>query len=124
MSRYHERALEPRIGEISSQFPALLVTGPRQVGKTTVLRHASAKGRGYVSLDDPTQRELARADLELFLDRHPAPPLIDEIQYAPALLPYLEIRIDADRRPGAFWLTGSQQFHMMKGASALPVGAV
>jgi predicted AAA+ superfamily ATPase len=100
------------------------VTGPRQVGKTTLLRHIAATGRRYVSLDDPTLRELAVSDPNLFLDRFPPPLLIDEIQYAPRLLPYLKLRIDAQRQPGAFWLTGSQQFQMMKGVTETLAGRV
>jgi predicted AAA+ superfamily ATPase len=87
MSRYRRRTLEVRIAEISRQFPALLVTGPRQVGKTTLLQHVAEKKRRYVSLDDPTLRELAVSDPNLFLERLPPPLLIDEIQYAPGLLP-------------------------------------
>src|SRR6266849_1000412 len=124
MSRYRRRTLEARIADISSQFPVLLVTGPRQVGKTTLLRHIAEKRRRYVSLDDPTLRELAVTDPNLFLERFPPPLLIDEIQYAPGLLPYLKLRIDAQREPGAFWLTGSQQFHMMKGVRETLAGRV
>jgi uncharacterized protein len=124
MSRYRHRTLEGRIDELSAQFPALLVTGARQVGKTTLLRHIADKDRRYVALDDPTLRELAVTDPKLFLDRFSPPLLIDEIQYAPGLLPYLKLRIDARRDPGAFWLTGSQQFQMMKGVSETLAGRV
>lgn len=124
MSRYRPRTLEVRIAEISNQFPALLVTGPRQVGKTTLLQHIADKNRRYVSLDDPTLRELAVSDPNLFLQRFPPPLLIDEIQYAPGLLPYLKMRIDKRRDAGAFWLTGSQQFQMMKGVTETLAGRV
>jgi hypothetical protein len=89
-----------------------------------LLRHVAEKDRRYVSLDDPTLRELAVSDPNLFLERFPPPLLIDEIQYAPGLLPYLKLRIDERREPGAFWLTGSQQFHMMKGVSETLAGRV
>lgn len=71
--RYYHRTLEVRVAEIGRQFPALLVTGPRQVGKTTLLRHVAEKQRRQVSLDDPTLRELAVSDPDLFLQRFPPP---------------------------------------------------
>ncbi len=75
-----------------------------------------------MSLDDPTLRELAVSDPNLFLERFPPPLLIDEIQYAPGLLPYLKMRIDERREPGTFWLSGSQQFQVMKGVSETLAG--
>jgi len=121
---YLARTLEGFATLASGQFPVLMVTGARQVGKTTFLRNLSAEGRNYVTLDDPAVLRLARYDPALFMQRFPAPALIDEIQYAPELLPYIKMAVDADRRPGLFWLTGSQQFHLMKGVSESLAGRV
>jgi hypothetical protein len=102
----------------------LLVTGARQVGKTTLLRHAAARGRAYVTLDDPLVLNLARNDPALFVQRFRPPVLIDEIQYAPALLPHIKMIVDEERKPGLFWLTRSQHFHLMKGISESLAGRV
>jgi predicted AAA+ superfamily ATPase len=105
--RYVERTLKT----IASTFKVLYLGGPRQVGKTTVLQHLAAQRRmRYVTLDDLTWRDLARRDPELFLEEHPAPLLIDEVQYAPELFPALKRRVDRSPRRGQYWLTGSQQF--------------
>jgi hypothetical protein len=102
------------VQSLSEQFPAVLVCGARQVGKTTLLKTAAAPGRTFVSLDDPDARSLARRDPALFLQTFPPPATIDEIQYAPQLLPLVKMAID--REPdacGRFWFTGSQQFHLL-----------
>jgi len=114
---YLSRTLEAYVKKAARRMPVLLVTGARQVGKTTLLRHAAARGRSYVTLDDPLVLRLAREDPALFMQRFPPPVLIDEIQYAPGLLPHIKMAVDTDRRPGLFWLTGSQHFHLMKGVS-------
>ncbi|MEW6221566.1 MAG: AAA family ATPase [Thermodesulfobacteriota bacterium] len=106
------------------QFPVVLVTGARQVGKTTLLAHLGGVGRACVTLDDPLVRRLAKEDPALFLQRFPPPVLIDEIQYAPELLPYLKIVADRERQAGLFWLTGSQPFHLMRGVSESLAGRV
>lgn len=121
---YLGRTLEAFTRTAAGQFPALLVTGARQVGKTTFLRHLSEPERTYVSLDDALVLELARRDSALFLQRFRPPLLIDEIQYAPELLPYIKMAADERREPNLFWLTGSQQFHLMKGVSESLAGRV
>jgi predicted AAA+ superfamily ATPase len=121
---YSPRTLEGYLCKAAAQFPVLLLTGARQVGKTTLLRHLASSERVYVSLDDPLVLSLAREDPALFMQRFPAPVLIDEIQYAPQLLPYIKMAADADRKAGGFWLTGSQQFHLMRNVSESLAGRV
>ncbi len=111
---YITRTLEKRILDISKEYSCLLLTGPRQVGKTTMLEHLmEGTNRTKVTLDNTEQRKLAKTDPELFLEMHPAPVLIDEVQYAPELFSYIKIKIDNGAAPGSYWLTGSQSFHLM-----------
>ena len=121
---YVPRTIEPFVKTVSEQFPVLIVTGARQVGKTTFLLKASEGKRDYVTLDDPGTRELAKRDPALFFQRFPPPVLIDEIQYAPELLPHIKIIADRSGRAGLFWLTGAQPFHLMKGVSESLAGRV
>ena len=121
---YIPRTLEAHFRYASTQFPVMLVTGARQVGKTTFLRQISESDRTYISLDDPRVRELAQSDAALLLQRFPGPVLFDEIQYAPGLLPYIKLAVDQHREPGQFWLTGSQQFHLMREVSESLTGRV
>ena len=121
---YIHRSLEPHFREAAAHFPVMLVTGARQVGKTTFLREIASGERTYVSLDDPRIVDLARNDPALFMQRYPGPVLIDEIQYAPGLLPYIKLAVDAERQPGRFWLTGSQQFHLMREVAESLAGRV
>ncbi|MCD8336266.1 MAG: ATP-binding protein [Lachnospiraceae bacterium] len=99
---------------LSQEYACLLITGPRQVGKTTVLRQLMSSGRNYITLDDMEERKLAKQDPAFFLQMHDLPVLIDEVQYAPELFSYIKIAIDNGAAPGSFWLTGSQAFHMME----------
>ncbi len=121
---YIKRHLEEEIKKANRTFPVVLVTGPRQVGKTTMLERLAKKDRKYVTLDNPMIRELAKSDPDLFLQRYAPPVFIDEIQYAPELLPYIKIYVDQHKQKGDFWLTGSQMFHMMKNVSESLAGRV
>jgi predicted AAA+ superfamily ATPase len=121
---YIHRTIEKAITDASNTFPVLLLTGPRQVGKTTILRHLALDQRKYVSLDSPSIRALAVEDPALFMQTYPPPILIDEIQYAPELFSYIKIIVDKDRKPGMFWLTGSQQFHLMRNVSESLAGRI
>lgn len=121
---YYNRVLEQAIIKTSSTFPVVLVTGPRQVGKTTLLTRMAEKNRTIVSLDNPTIRALAKEDPGLFLQRYKPPVLIDEVQYAPELFIYIKIYVDAHKNNGDFWLTGSQAFHMMENITESLAGRV
>ena len=110
---YIKRTLEKSIRQANNFFPVVLITGPRQVGKTTILENCESKKRNYVSLDIPDERELAKQDPGRFLERHEAPLLIDEIQYAPELFPYIKSIVDREKKKGMYWITGSQQFNLM-----------
>jgi predicted AAA+ superfamily ATPase len=121
---YYQRTLEFYLKQVDTQFPVLMVTGPRQVGKTTILQHLSKNKRAYVTLDDPVISQLARDEPALFLQRFTPPILIDEIQYAPELLPYIKMHVDEKHLAGDFWLTGSQRFQLMKGVSESLAGRV
>lgn len=121
---YRIRTLQNYLKKASSQFPVILVTGARQVGKTTLLQHLCTKERKYVTLDDPLLLSLAKDDPALFIQRFPPPVLIDEIQYAPELLPHIKMIVDRNPKPGQFWLTGSQQFHLMRNVSESLAGRV
>lgn len=118
------RSLFDTIEEASTLFPVILVTGPRQVGKTTLLEMCSNKKHRYVTLDDLETRKLALTDPKLFLETFPAPLIIDEVQYAPDLLIYIKIRVDQSKKNGEYWLTGSQKFRLMQGITESLAGRV
>lgn len=121
---YIKRDLESKILSLSGEYSAVLITGPRQVGKTTVLRQLMKENRTYVTLDDLEERAMAQNDPALFLQLHDRPILIDEVQYAPQLFSYIKIEIDNGAEPGSFWLTGSQAFRMMELAQESLAGRV
>lgn len=124
---YISRHMENKILELSKSYSAILLTGPRQAGKTTMLRSLAGKeniGREYVSLDDLNVRDMAKNDPALFLQIHKPPVLIDEVQYAPKLFTYIKIHIDKYHNPGDFWMTGSQIFRLMKGVQESLAGRV
>ncbi len=111
--KYIRRDLERRIREIAEDYSCILLTGARQVGKTTLFKHMDPE-REVVTLDDLEERRLAQTDPGMFLQVHEPPVLIDEVQYAPQLFPYVKMAIDAGAPPSSFWLTGSQAFRMME----------
>lgn len=121
---YIKRDLENKIISLSKEYSCLLITGPRQVGKTTVLRRLMTPERSYVTLDDFEERRMAKNDPALFLQIHDIPLFIDEVQYAPELFSYIKIAIDNGAAPGSFWLTGSQAFKMMELAQESLAGRV
>ncbi|MCL1972032.1 MAG: ATP-binding protein [Endomicrobia bacterium] len=131
-----KRTISDTILKISSAWPVLLLSGPRQVGKSSVLNMIKEKGRKYVSLDDIAVRGLALNDPQAFLQKYAPPVIIDEIQYAPNLFTYIKIWVDEHRYKhkskgskttnpaGAFWLTGSQKFSLMKGVQESLAGRI
>ena len=120
---YIHRHLEPKFLKMSNFFKVVLVTGARQVGKTTMLKHLS-ENRTYVSLDDIDTLTLAKEDPKLFFMRYKPPIIIDEVQKAPELFPYIKILCDESEENGLFWLTGSEQFSMMKNVTESLAGRI
>lgn len=120
----YNREAKEVVMKINETFKVLLVTGPRQTGKTTLLKSIMPDGMSYVTLDDKALREQVQEDPALFLEEHPAPLFIDEVQYAPDLFSYIKIKVDNSNEYGQYWLTGSQQFYLMKNASESLAGRV
>ncbi|MDR2429282.1 MAG: ATP-binding protein [Candidatus Margulisbacteria bacterium] len=120
---YNKRTLQAKILRSSKNFKVLLVTGPRQVGKTTLLQN-TARRRNYVSLDNPEALLKATEDPEGFLQTYSPPVFIDEVQYEPRLFKYIKMLVDDTDKYGQVWLTGSQQFSMMKNVSESLAGRV
>ena len=137
MSDYIERSIENRLGKLAKAFPVIMITGSRQVGKTTLLNNIQKKEKSkinYISLDNLSIRALAIEEPEIFLERYKPPLIIDEFQYAPKLLSYIKIIVDEKRQEhlenkkietsGLYYLTGSQVFHTMKNISESLAGRV
>lgn len=130
---YIKRTIEDTIKKISNEFPVIVVSGARQVGKSTMLQMIKENNMNYVTLDDLDARNLALSDPKYFLEQYSYPLLIDEIQYAPNLLSYIKMIVDEERfkslksntkLKALFWLTGSQQFKVMKDVSESLAGRV
>ena len=118
------RVLSRTIQKAIQSFPAVVVTGPRQSGKTTLLKALFSKTHRFVTLEDPDVRIRAREDPLRFLEQYKPPVIIDEIQYVPDLLSYIKTRIDLDRKPGQWLFTGSQHFPLMQGVSQSLAGRI
>jgi len=121
---YIKRTLEKSIARASKFFPVVFISGPRQVGKTTIFQNCISGGRNYVSLDTLEERELAKNDPRRFLERYKAPLLLDEVQYATELFPYIKKIIDMEKKKGMYWITGSQQFNLMANVTESLAGRV
>ena len=137
MSNYIKRSVENKLEQLSKSFPIIMITGSRQVGKTTLLNNLQKQSKSeinYVSLDNLSVRALAKEEPELFLERYKAPLIIDEFQYAPDLLSYIKIIVDEKKQEhlenekvqsmGLYYLTGSQVFHTMKSVSESLAGRI
>jgi predicted AAA+ superfamily ATPase len=123
--KYIGRHAGKALSGLSGSFPVVLVTGPRQVGKTTLLQHIpKTRDLPYISFDNPSEVISAKTDPKTFLSFHPPPLVFDEIQYVPELFPHLKMAADAKKKRGLYYLTGSQQFHLMKNISESLAGRI
>ena len=125
--RHIERDLKSKIIDLNKEYSAILITGARQVGKSTLfetIMKEHGEEREIVTLDDLEARALAKKDPAMFLQIHEPPVMIDEVQYAPELFSYIKIAIDKGAAPGSFWLTGSQAFKLMDLAQESLAGRV
>lgn len=120
---YIKRHMEETVAKIEKMFGAVMVTGPRQAGKTTMLKNVT-EGISYITLDDPIMLQTAVTEAGTFFKNTPPPVFIDEIQYAPNLFPYIKMIIDSEKKKGQFYLSGSQQFKMMKNVTESLAGRI
>ena len=120
---YIRRHIELTINRISRMYPAVIITGPRQVGKTTVLKQV-CKGIQYITLDDPGIMEYAKKESGLFFRTYTPPVVLDEVQYAPELFPYIKMIADETKEKRLFYMTGSQAFHLMKNVTESLAGRI
>ena len=123
-AHYYHRTIETTVKQVNKTFKALLLTGMRQVGKTTLLKDLAEDNRTYITLDDQRLLKLAKDDPYLFFQTYQPPLLIDEIQYAPELFSYIKMLLDAGQETGQIWMTGSQQFLLMQGVSETLAGRI
>ena len=119
-----KREIEKKFKELSNTRKVVLLTGARQVGKSTLMKELKEDDREYITLDDLVVRGLAKNDPKLFLMSHPGKIIIDEVQYAPELFPYIKMEVDKTNEKGRFWLTGSQKFSLMQNVSESLAGRI
>lgn len=119
-----KRDIKEKFENISNSRKIVLITGARQVGKSTLVKELCEKNRTYITLDDLKLRELAQNDPRLFLMTYPGKLIIDEVQYAPNLFPYLKMEVDNSNEKGKYWLTGSQRFELMKNVDESLAGRI
>lgn len=125
--KHFERDIKKKIKELNREYSCILLTGARQVGKSTLFTNIMEElggSREIVTLDDLEERALAKNDPAMFLQIHDTPIMIDEVQYAPELFSYIKIAVDKGAAPGSFWLTGSQSFRLMELAQESLAGRV
>lgn len=119
-----ERTIASKVEELHRVFPCVMVTGARQVGKSTLLKSLLPEGMNYITLDDELMLSRAKDDPAGFLEEMGRPLCIDEVQYEPRLLRAIKMKVDETGEPGQYWLTGSQRFHLMQGVSESLAGRV
>ena len=120
---FYSRQMKPLLQTVIKQFPAVLITGPRQVGKSTLLQHISEDYQ-YVTFDDPMLLSMARNDPTLFMLNHSGKLILDEVQYVPELFSSLKLAIDKQKTTGLYLLSGSQAFELMQNVTETLAGRI